>query len=491
VSLVVAKLAARGLVSELERHAVKGVYWSVVQAIGGRALSFVVFVVLARLLTPADFGLIAMAAVFVALLEVLVQQGFALVITQRENLEPAHEWTAFWANLALSAVFGGALWASATWVAGLYDAPSLAPIVRWLSAVLPLRAMSTVPAGLLQRRFQFKALAVRAIFSAFAGGVAGVGAALAGWGVYALVAQQLVSALADVVLLWSAARWRPKVVFSIRHLRELWGFGMHLVGASLLGFLNSRSDNFVIAMALGEVALGYYAVAYRVLQVLTQILAKPGTMVAISAFSRMQRDPERMREAFYRSTQAASVVALPIFVGIAILAPDAVVLIFGEKFARSGDVLRVLAVVGIVQSVSHYNFAVYIGIGRPDIRLKLLFLGTIPTVIAFILVVRWGILAVAAAYVAGSYLLMTLDLIMLRRLIGLSWRRYFANFIPAASASFAMVLAIVGIMQIQMPTALNLVASVAAGAVVYIVSLYLIAPCLARELWSKLVLIFD
>lgn len=477
--------------SELERHAVKGVLWTVVQAIGGRALSFLVFVVLARLLSPADFGLIAMAGVFIALLEVFVQQGFSLVIMQRENLEPEHEWTAFWTNLALSAVLGGALWAGAGWVANLYDAPELAPVVRWLAGILPLRAMSTVPAGLLQRRFQFKALAVRSIFGALAGGIAGVAAALAGWGVYALVAQQLVGSLADVVLLWAATRWWPRLVFSIRHLRDLFGFGMHLVGASLLGFLNRRSDDFIIAMVLGEIALGYYAVAYRVLQVLTQVLAKPGTMVATAAFSRLQRDPDRMCEAFYRSTQAASVISLPIFIGVSVLAPQALVLIFGEKFAQSGDVLRVLSLVGVVHSVSYYNFAVYIGIGRPDLRLKLLVLRTIPTILAFIVVVRWGILAVAAAYVVGAYLLMSLDLIALRGLIGLSWRRYFANFAPATLASIVMVLAIVGIMQLPMPDVAMLIVSVAAGAVVYLVSLYLVAPSLARELWSKLMLIFD
>jgi len=266
---------------------------------------------------------------------------------------------------------------------------------------------------------------------------------------------------------------------------------VHLVGAGLLGFLNRRSDDFIIALVLGEVALGYYAVAYRVLQVLTQVLAKPGTMVATSAFSRLQRDPDRMREAFYRSTQAASVVSLPMFVGVSALAPQAVVLIFGEKFAPSGEVLRVLSLVGVVHSVSYYNFAVYIGIGRPDLRLKLLIMRTIPTILAFMLVVRWGILAVAAAYVVGAYLLMSLDLIALRRLIGLSWRRYFANFVPATLASAMMVLAIVGVMQLPMPDVARLFLSVGTGAVVYLVSLYLIAPSLARELWSKVALVFD
>jgi PST family polysaccharide transporter len=477
--------------NELERHAVKGVWWTVLQAIGARGLSFLVFVVLARLLTPADFGLIAMAAVFIELLDVLVQQGFSLVITQREKLEPEHEWTAFWTNLSLSAVLGAALWASSGLVAELYDTPSLGPIIAWLAAILPLRAMSTVPAGLLQRRFHFKALAIRSIVGALTGAIAGVTTALAGWGVYALVAQQLVGALTDVVLLWAAARWRPKMAFSVRHLRDLFGFGMHLVGAGVLGFLNRRSDDFIIAMVLGETALGYYAVAYRVLQVLTQVLAKPGTMVATSVFSRLQRDPERMREAFYQSTRAASVVALPIFVGIAVLSPSLVVLIFGEKFAQSGDVLRVLSFVGIVHSVSYYNFAVYVGIGRPDLRLKLLILRTIPTIIAFIVVVRWGILAVAAVYVVSAYLLMSLDLIALRKLIGLSWTRYFANFLPAVMASAVMALATVGVMQVTMPELARAVASIVVGAAVYVISLYFIAPALARELWSKAALIFD
>jgi len=134
---------------------------------------------------------------------------------------------------------------------------------------------------------------------------------------------------------------------------------------------------------------------------------------------------------------------------------------------------------------------VYIGIGRPDLRLKLLILRTIPTVIAFIVVVRWGILAVAAVYVVSAYLLMSLDLIALRKLIGLSWTRYVANFVPAALASAVMVLATVVVMQVPMPELATVVASIVVGSAIYVLSLYLIAPALARELWSKVALIFD
>ncbi|MBW2189459.1 MAG: lipopolysaccharide biosynthesis protein [Deltaproteobacteria bacterium] len=477
--------------SDLERRAVKGVFWTVIQSVGGRGLSLAVFVILARLLTPADFGLVAMAGVFIALLEVLVRQGFSTAITQREHLEPAHESTAFWTNIVLSALMGAALWASAGWVAKLYHAPDLAPVVRWLSAILPLRALVAVPVGLLQRRLEFRLLAVRSIFGAFVGGVAGVVAAFAGWGVYALVVQQLLGGLAEVLAVWGAAAWWPRLTFSMRHLRDLLGFSLHLLGASLLDFLNRRSDDFLIGMFLGGVALGYYAVAYRVLGVMTQVMAKTGTVVAFSAFSRLQREPDRMREAFYRSTQAASVVATPVFIGVSVVAPTAVPLIFGEQFTQSGIVLRILALIGVVHAISYYNFAVYVGIGRPDIRLKLLTVHTTVNVVAFFIAVRWGIVAVAAAYVIRAYVLIPLDLFALRHLIGVSPRHYFRNFAPAALSSALMVVALGVVQRLSLGPAPELFLSIAVGAAVYSAGMYLLAPALVRELWSKVTLMLS
>jgi PST family polysaccharide transporter len=198
-----------------------------------------------------------------------------------------------------------------------------------------------------------------------------------------------------------------------------------------------------------------------------------------------------MLDAFYRSTQAAGVIAIPAFVGLSVVAPTAVPLVFGEQFTESGAVLRVLALIGVVHAVSYYNFAVYVGIGRPDIRLKLLAVHTTVNVLAFFLVVRWGIVAVAAAYVIRAYVLVPLDLFALRRLIGVNPRRYFANLATPALACVAMVAAIVAIQQLHLGAVQELVLSVAAGAVVYAAALYLLAPMLVRELHSKVVLMLS
>lgn len=281
-----------------QRGAVHGVLWTALQSIGVRLFSLLVFIVLARLLSPSDFGLLAMAGVFVALGDALVAQGFGTAITQREELEPEHESTAFWTNMLAGIGLGGLLYAAALSLARLYGQQELTPVIRWLSLALPLRGAVAVPVGLLQRRFEFRALAIRAVSAALAGGVAGVLAAVAGWGVYALVVQQLVGASLDVIVVWSAAAWWPRLAFSMRHLKDLIGFSAYLLASGLLGLLSRRADDFLIGLVLGDVALGIYAVAYRGLQILEQVLAKTGTVVAFSAFSRLQGQPERMREAF-------------------------------------------------------------------------------------------------------------------------------------------------------------------------------------------------
>ena len=473
--------------SELDqRGAVHGVFWTAIQSIGVRVFSLLVFIVLARLLTPSDFGLLAMAGVFVVLGDALVAQGFGAAITQREQLEPEHESTAFWTNMGLGLALGALLWAAAPWIAALYGQDALTSVIRWLSPVIPLRGAVAVPVGLLQRRFRFRALAIRSVLAALLGGVAGMLAAFLGWGVYALVVQQLVGASLDLIVVWSAVAWWPKLAYSIRHLKDLIGYSSYLLGSGLLGLLSRRADDFLIGVVLGDIALGIYAVAYRGLQILEQVLAKTGTIVAFTAFSRLQGQLERMREAFYESTRAASVITMPVFIGVSMLAPFAVPLVFGEQYVQSGQVLQVLALIGVLHGVSYFDYAVYNGVGRPDLVLKLLAVNTVANVVLFFVVARWGIVAVAAAYVARAYLLLPLNLIALRVAIGVSPRRYFANFIPAFGACLAMALSLWLVSLLGLGDVSRLHVTIGVGGAVYLLTLRWLAPALVRDLLSKL-----
>jgi PST family polysaccharide transporter len=178
-----------------------------------------------------------------------------------------------------------------------------------------------------------------------------------------------------------------------------------------------------------------------------------------------------------------------VFVGVAVLAPFAVPLVFGAQYTQSGDVLQVLALVGVFHGVSYFDYAVYTGVGRPDLILKLLAINTIANVILFFIAVPYGIVAVAAAFVSRAYILLPLNLIALRSAIGISTRRYFENFVPSLLGCLAMVLAIWALAQLGLGEVSRLVASIGVGGLVYLATLQRVAPALVKDLLSKVSLL--
>ena len=295
----------------LRQKAVKGVVWSAIQSWGRQAIAFIVFALLARLLAPEVFGLVALAGVFLAFTQVFLDQGFADAIIQRQQLDPEHLDTAFWTNLCIGLLLTLLGIAVAGLVADLFNQPQLTPIIRWLSLSFLLRALSAVQDAIFRRNLAFKALAVRSLMAVFAGGLVGVTMAFMGFGVWSLVGQQLVDSLVQVIVLWLASDWRPRINFSAKHFKDLFSFGINVVGINILNFLNTRSDDFLIGYFLGSVALGYYSIAYRLLLIVAQLLIGVINGLAMPVFSRLQGEPEQLRKAFYTGTQLCSLVAFP------------------------------------------------------------------------------------------------------------------------------------------------------------------------------------
>lgn len=468
----------------LRKQAAKGVLWSFIQRWGSHVISFSVFLLLARLLGPKDFGLVAMAGIFIAFMKVFLDQGFATAIVQRENLEPEHLDTAFWAGLLISIGLIGLSLLTAPAIADFYDEPQLAGVIGWLSLGFLFKALNSVQTAILTRKFAFKTLAVRSIIAMVIGGTVGITMALTGQGVWSLVGNQLAMGLAEVVVLWSVSDWRPGWQFSRQHLQELLSYGLNVTGLNGLNFLNRYSDNLLVSTFLGPTALGYYTVAYRVLTVLTELISKTTTQVAFPAFSRLQEDPDRLRRAFYKATQFTSLISLPAFLGIAALSPEIVQTLFGDQWHASAPVMRILTMAGILQTVTHFNGPVIMAMGKPGWHLGIKSVNTVVNVVGFIVVVPWGIVAVAAAYVIRAYVLSPLDLWVLRRLIGLRWPAYLSQVAAPLAAAVTMVAAVLGtkaLLGAGLDGRALLAICIAVGAIVYTTALLAIAPKLFRQ----------
>jgi O-antigen/teichoic acid export membrane protein len=424
--------------SNLKQKVAKGLLWSIIESWGRQIFSSVIFFLLARLLGPESYGLVALSSVYVAFIQIFIDQGFTQAIIQRSSLEPEHLDSAFWTSVATAMVLVLGSLFGADLIAILFKEPRIASIIRCLSFTLLLSALSGVQYAVLQRNLVFKGIATRSLVSVVGGGIVGVGMAVTGFGVWSLVGQQLFAALLRSLILWSVGEWRPRLRFSVRHFRELFKFSISILGLNILGFINQRSDDLLIGYFLGPVALGYYSIAYKVLLILLDVLSGMTVRVAMPTFSKLQGNPDHLRGAFYKATQFTSLIVFPVCFSIAVLSPDLIKTMFGSQWLPSAPVLQILSFIGITRSIFAFNGVVIVALGKPNWRLMITSIHTVVNVIAFYAVVHWGITAVASAYVLRAYLLSPLDLWAVKEIISIQLKSYFMQHAAPVLSALAM-----------------------------------------------------
>ncbi|MDY6937725.1 MAG: lipopolysaccharide biosynthesis protein [Cyanobacteriota bacterium] len=473
----------------LKQKAVKGVVWSIIQKLGGQTISFIVFSLLARLLDPKDFGLVAMASVYLAFLQVFVDQGFAEAIVQRKNVEREHLDTAFWISVVSSAILMGITMLVADPIAQKFRTPGLtselAAVIRWLSVGFVFSAFNSVQQALFRRNLAFKSLAVRSLVATLAGGSVGVTMALSGFGVWSLVGQQLVNGTVGIVVLWKASDWRPGFRVSLSHFKDLFGFSASILGFNILNFFNRRADDFLIGYFLGPAALGYYTVAYRILLIVTDLM-RTLAKVVLPAFSQLQDEPERLRRAYYKAIQLTSLMAIPTFCGLAVLAPELLPGLFGSQWTDSIRIMQILAFIGIVHALSSISVNTIKAMGKPDWILKVNIINAVLNVTAFVMVVKYGVWAVATAYVIRGYLIpLPIFTLMARKLIHIQIPTYLRQCRSPMLGTMAMV-AVMLATKLGLETVLNLhsllIVSSVLGAIAYLGVIWIIEPPLFPQI---------
>lgn len=468
----------------LRASTAEGVAWTLIGNLGSRIVSTAVMVLLTRLLLPGAFGVVAVATVLMMVLTVIVDGGFAAALVQVDSMTRRHYDTAFWTSAASGVIATGiALIASAPF-ASAFNEPLLAPVLRWSSLVLLIAGFSSIPQAVLQRRMQFQSLAMRLLFANVIGGAVGVGLALSGAGVWAIVAQTVVKQAVQAAVVWWACPIVPGFSVSRPIFRSMFKFGLGTTGLQALNTLNKRSDDLLIGKFLGTVALGYYSVAYSLLLLLNQLMMQTISQVAFPLFARLQGDQERMRQAMFEVVRLASLVTLPVYAGVVVLAPDIVSVAFGARWARSVPVMQILATVGLPQTLWVFLGTMLIGAGRSAWSLRINAIYTIMLVVGFAIAVHWGIVAVATSFAASTLIFTPIQLKLVQRVIPFSIPRYLAQMRGPFIGVSAMALVLYPLrsaMDPVVPEILRLVGCALLGIVVYVGTLRLVARPLLVE----------
>jgi PST family polysaccharide transporter len=430
---------------DLRTTAVQGITWTFLRSVSSRLVGSAVFIVLARMLEPADFGTVALASVFVVLISVLVESGFAEALIQRDQVTPKDLNTAFWVNNAIGIALATVLIVFADVIAEPLGQPQLAPVLRVLSAVFIFAALASVPQAILRRELAFRAIAVRGVAATLAGGAVGIAMAIAGAGVWSLVGQMVANAAVGTVILWAMCSWRPGRSVSSSSLRELLRFSGKILGERLALFASRRSDDLLIGLVLGPVALGLYTVAYRILLILTETIIWTIEGVAFPMLSRLQNDRARRTRAFCSLTRLCAAVTVPVFLALVVLAPELTQVAFGPRWLAAIPLMQALALVGIPHAAVYCNKAALNAAGRPDLSLRIALLTCVITVIAFALVVHWGVLAVAVSFAVCSYLLVPVSLWSAIRVLDLDAKTYLRLFVAPLLSGGVMALLMLGV----------------------------------------------
>jgi teichuronic acid exporter len=349
----------------LRDKAFRSVGWVVLEKWSVRLVSLAVFAILARLLDAKDFGLLSMATVFTALLAVFVDSGFTKALVQRKTLAKDDAATAFWTSLGISVAIYALLFLTAPFIASQFGDPRLEPVLRILGVALPLTALSATPAALLEREFHFRALSLRQLAGTVAGAAVAIPMALLGAGVWALVAQPLVSGVVSLVTLWASTPWRPTFSFSRESLRNLYGFGAGVLGIDLLNTFQANIDKLLIGSFLGPTALGYYFIGQKVLTTLSELVTTVIARVSLTTFSRVQDDVPRLNRALQKMTFVSGSLAIPTFGITALLAPQLIPFVFGQQWVPAVPVFQLLAASAALASIMYYDQNVLLASGHP------------------------------------------------------------------------------------------------------------------------------
>jgi teichuronic acid exporter len=422
----------------LKSKAITALSWSFVQEVSQRGLQVVIGIVLARVVAPRDFGLIAMLGIFIAIAQALLDSGFGSALVQRKEVTDADCSSVFYFNLFVSTLMAIALCFAAPAIANFYHQPQLTQVARAFSIVLLINAFALVQAAMMVRALQFKKQAAVAVTSTVVSGTVGIGMACAGYGVWALVAQQGANSVARVAMLWWLNPWRPSLSFSISSLRQLFGFGSGMMFAVLLNTVFENLYSLVIGRLFSAVTLGFYNRAQNLQNNASQLLGTVANRVTFPIFAQLQDDRVRLKKALAKGLKTLALIQFPLMIGLSALARPIILIVLGHKWQECIPYFQALCLAGVLYPMHLLNLNVLTGLGRSGLVLRLEMIKRALIVVNILATVHWGVIGMVWGQVVHGFFAYYVNAHYCKSLIGYSFWEQLKDLCPYLGAAIVM-----------------------------------------------------
>lgn len=454
----------------LKSQAVRGFTWTAAEAVMKYGMNFIVLLVLARLLTPAEFGVAALLIPIKGLAGELIAIGLPAAVVQKKDITPSQVSTAFWFQCLMALIVASAVALSGPWIAAFYDHPELDLMLKATAASMLIGAASSVPAGQLQRQLKLKALAQINVCAILLSGVAAIVLAYQGFGAWAIIFQGLLTQIFLSTGVFLHGAWRPVFTFKARELLDLLRFGGFLFGLGMLSLADQRMFALLIGRQFGFAELGFFNRASGLtttpLNAITQITSR----VALPVFSAVQDQPDRMRRGLREIVRATIAVQAPAMLGLAAVAAPAIEVLFGARWLPAAPLVPAFCFFAAANSLNPILCQTLLASGHPAVLFRLGIVKSALYVAALALAAPFGVAALSWCLVVVSVSHMALVVFENRRLLGYQYRDLAID--VGSPLCFAAIMAVaVALLELATAAALpalpRLMLGIACGALVY------------------------
>lgn len=448
---------------------IKNFIWRFAERCGAQLVTFIVSIVLARILAPEDYGTIALVTVFTTILQVFVDSGLGTALIQKKEADDLDFSSVFFFNFAVCIILYIGMFIAAPFIAEFYNDSSLTSVVRVISLTIVISGVKGIQQAYVSRNMMFKRFFFSTIGGTIFSAVFGIVLAYQGFGVWALVAQQLSNTAIDTLILWLTVKWRPKLMFSWNRLKTLLVFGWKLLVSALLDTCYNNLRNLIIGKMYSSADLAYYNQGDKFPKVIVTNINTSIDSVLLPTMSSAQDDRERVKNMTRRAIKTSTYVMAPLMMGLAFCSVPIVHLVLTDKWLPCVPFLRIFCVTYMFYPIHTANLNAINAMGRSDWFLRLEVIKKIVGMAILLSTMWFGVMAMAYSLLLSSVLSQIINSWPNRKLLGYGYLEQIRDIAPAIILAVIMGICVYFIGYIPLPTIVTLIIQIVAGAIIYIV----------------------
>lgn len=443
--------------------------WRFAERCGAQGVSFVVSIILARIIAPEIYGTVALVTVFTAVLQVFVDSGMANALIQKKDADEIDFSTVFFFNIIVCSVLYLGIYTVAPLISRFYNSKELTGIIRVLSVTILISGVKNVQQAYVSRNMLFKRFFCATLVGTFIAAVVGVAMAYKGFGVWALVVQQVLNTLVDTIILWITVKWRPQRKFSVERLKNLFAYGWKLLVSGLLDTVYGNVRQLIIGKVYSSSDLAYYNRGQQFPNFIVSNINSSIDSVLFPAMSSVQDDQEAVKRMTRKSIQTSVYVMAPFMMGLAFMADTIVNFILTEKWMDCVPFLRIFCIAYMFYPVHTANLNAINAMGRSDLFLKLEIIKKVVGGMLLLLTMRFGVMAMAYSMLASSILSQIINSWPNRKLLHYGYIEQIKDILPSVLLAVFMGICVKLVDFLNMPLTFTLLIQIVFGAEIYII----------------------